>query len=99
MPSDRRQDPLLTTSATRLDDRTIAITLRAERFAQSIAIDGGDFTLDDNYFHLLPGASRTIIGRSMAASARFGGFAHALNADEGVRIPLAAKPEPVPSWA
>jgi beta-mannosidase len=37
-----------------------ALTVRTERFAQSVAIRAPQFLPDDNYFHLAPGTGRTV---------------------------------------
>lgn len=86
LTAERPQDPAISASAENVDEQTIAITLRAERFAQWVALDAGDFVPDDNYFHLLPGQERRVVARARVARRRFDGFAQALNAYDGVRI-------------
>jgi beta-mannosidase len=90
--------------ASRIAEGVIEITLRAERFAQSVALDTGDFVPEDNYFHMAPGSERIIVARANATGGdlRFDGFAQPLNAAEGVRIVLAShetarRPVPVGS--
>ena len=36
------------------------LTLRTERFAQSVRIEARGYQADDNYFHLEPGGERTV---------------------------------------
>lgn len=88
MPSTRTSTPIISANAVRTDDGIIAITLHSTRFAQSVALDAGDFVPDDNYFHMTPGATRTILARTGVQGARFDGFVQPLNAYDGVHIPL-----------
>jgi beta-mannosidase len=84
IPTARADEPIVSATAARLPDGTVAITLRAERFAQSVWIDAGDFTPDDNYFHLTPDRPRVVLARAHGEHPRFVGFVQALNAREGV---------------
>ena len=91
LPSTRSDDLGFTASAIRVAGNIVAITVRADRFAQYVALETGAFVPDDNYFHLEPGAERVVLARAAGAgtSPRFDGIAHALNAHEGVRIAMA----------
>lgn len=88
LSNSRTDDVMISGDAERLDDRTVAIALRAERLAQFVALDTGDFVPDDNYFHMAPGTERRIVARSAIAGASFDGFALPLNAHAGVRLVL-----------
>jgi beta-mannosidase len=88
LPSAQSDDTLVSGHATRTSDRTVEITLRAAKLAQFVAIQADGYLLDDNYFHMTPGAERVIVARAHDASARFDGFVQPLNAHDGVRIGL-----------
>lgn len=92
LPSARSEDVGLSADAVRIDENVVAITVRAERFAQHVALDTGEYVPDDNHFHLEPGTERTVLARATVTgkSPRFDGMAQALNAHEGVRIALVA---------
>lgn len=87
LPSGRTTEPIISGRMERVAADSVAITLRAERFAQSIAIECGDLVPDDNYFHLMPGAERTIVARGKSGGS-LSGFAHPLNSYEGVHLTL-----------
>ncbi len=67
-------------------DGAWGLTLRTKGFAQSVAIDAGDFLPDDNYVHLAPNSERTILLRATAAAKKPSGQVQALNAHGPVRI-------------
>jgi beta-mannosidase len=80
----------LVCEARRVNEVVVEISLSSLQFAQSVWLDCGDYRVDDNYFHLAPGAKRVVIARAKHADATFNGFAQPLNAREGVRIGVAA---------
>jgi beta-mannosidase len=86
LPNDRHRDESLSASAKPVDDRTIEVVVRATRFAQSVALDLGDFIPDDNYFHMVPGGERTIVAQTANPNARFDGYVQALNGYDAVRV-------------
>jgi beta-mannosidase len=88
------QEAILSGHATELAAGVVEIELQADRFAQYVALDAGDYVVDDNYFHMLPGSRRTVIARATTPSARFTGFAQALNAAEGIRLAMRAPAAP-----
>jgi beta-mannosidase len=92
-PTARSEDAFLSGEARRVADDAIELTLRADRFAQSVALDCGDFIPEDNHFHMAPASERRILARSTAPGARFSGFAQPLNAHEGIRLALVSTAE------
>jgi beta-mannosidase len=90
MSNVRSNDVPLSAAAQATSDGIVEITLHAERFAQSIALECGDFLPDDNYFHMAPATQRTIVARAADARATFRGMAQPLNSSDGIRIALAA---------
>jgi beta-mannosidase len=89
--SNAQHDDLgLSARAVRLTHDTVAVTVRAERVAQFIALDTGAYLPDDNYFHLEPGVERTVIARAPRGETtpRFDGTAQPLNAHQPTRIVL-----------
>ena len=87
LPSARHDTVGLSAEAERRRDGTIAVTVRSERFAQSIEVDAGAAVVpDDNYFHVAPGADRVVVLRSPAGRVPAEGFLQALNAHESVRF-------------
>ena len=81
LPSTRELDVGLTGGATTDGDVAI-VTLKTRRFAQSVAVEADGFIPDDAYFHLPPGAERTLRLRRVTAgsSAPFRGTLQPLNA-------------------
>ena len=53
-------DPGLSATARRLPDGAYEVTVRAERFAQAVAVDAPGWTADDSYFHLAPRVAHTL---------------------------------------
>ena len=72
-------------------DVAVEIMLCAGRFAQSVAIDAGDFVPEDNYFHMAPGSERIILARAATPGAPFTAIAHPLNAYEETRLALVTR--------
>ena len=62
--------------------------MRAERFAQSIAVDGGAAVPDDSYFHLAPGEARLVTFSSAETADLSEVFVHPLNAQAGLRVAI-----------
>jgi beta-mannosidase len=94
LPAGRASELRLTAAATRIADDIVDVELRSQDFAQSVALDGGDYLFEDNYFHMAPGSTRVVRARARRTAARFDGFVQPLNAHDGLRVPLAAT-EPV----
>jgi beta-mannosidase len=90
LPSVVADESGLSCEARAISPGGVEITLAADRFVQSLYLDCGEFRADDNYFHMAPGARRTVIARAARPDAAFNGFAQPLNAREGVRIALVA---------
>ena len=66
------------------------LTLRTERFAQSVRIEARGYEADDNYFHLEPGGERTVTLSPVGPSDRpLAGTVSAFNALAGARIAVA----------
>jgi beta-mannosidase len=81
----RESDLGLEAKAERLSESLHALTIRTNQFAQSINIEAGDTLPDDNFFHLEPGSTRTLMLRSRQ-SAPLTGTLHPLNAQAPTRI-------------
>jgi beta-mannosidase len=93
LPSGRQHSIGLTADAERRFDGSVALTIRADGFAQYVEIDAGRSIPDDNYFHIAPGSERTITFAPDAARALSEGFLQPLNAHTSVRftVPQAAE--------
>ena len=70
----------LRVEAVRQGEDRAALTVTAERFAQSVHIDASGWRADDNYFHLEPGGTRTVCLSPERPAARLSGTVTALNA-------------------
>ena len=92
MPSARELALGLTAEATRRDDLDLDLVVRTRRFAQAIKVDVEGFRPADDYFHLAPGAERTVRLRRVATdSARpVRGTVHPLNAESATKIIVGA---------
>jgi beta-mannosidase len=89
LPNTRQQSIALTADAERRLDGSVALTVRAEEFAQYVEIDAGCSVPDDNYFHIAPGGERTIIFPPNGAKILSEGFLQPLNAHTSVRFTVA----------
>jgi beta-mannosidase len=78
---------LAATAASRTDSE-IDLTISTRRFAQSVWIEADGFIPEDAYFHLAPGAERTVaLRRATQGPARpLRGRVHALNAFTAAKI-------------
>ena len=82
----RSDGQLLEGSAVPLPDGCIELQLRAAGMVRYLELDAEGFVLDDNYFHMAPGAARSVIARPMRADAAFVCHALPLNSFDAVRI-------------
>jgi beta-mannosidase len=69
-------------------DGSFAATVRTRRFALAIAIAVEGFLPDDNYFHLSPGAEKTVTLVRRSGQGRPQGWVSALNGRSPVRLAL-----------
>lgn len=60
-PPATHHEPGLTAAAQRRADGAYLLSVRTQRFAQSVCIEVAGFLPEDNYFHLEPGGQRTVI--------------------------------------
>jgi beta-mannosidase len=74
------------------EDGSVQLSVRAHRFAQSVAIDARGYVPSDDFFHLAPSDARTITLRPVSGRPRFSGFVRALNDRGAVRIGIAGGP-------
>ena len=88
LPSVRAADIGLTATARPLAGGDFELTLRTRAFAQSLALEVDGFAPDDDFFHLAPGAERTVRLRARGA-APLRGQVQPLNAETGTKITLA----------
>jgi beta-mannosidase len=84
----------LTADAERRGDGSVALFVRAEQFAQFVAIDAGAAVPDDNYFHVAPGDARVIVIPRVAGADVSEIFVQPLSAHAGARV-VVPKPAPV----
>jgi beta-mannosidase len=76
-----------------MGDGRYAVTIRTRRFAVAVAIAVESCLPDDNYFHLTPGAEKTVVFvRQGVGPGRPQGWLHALNGRSAVRLALGANP-------
>jgi beta-mannosidase len=65
LPTTRETDLGIEAAAVPADDGCYRLTLRARRFAQSVAVNVDHYLADDNYFHIAPGRARDILLRPL----------------------------------
>jgi beta-mannosidase len=84
----RRSDIGLRATAAPRPDGGMDLTVRSERFAQSLWLEADDFRAEDEYFHLAPGQSRTVRLLAIPGSKPrpLRGCVHALNGSSAARI-------------
>ena len=85
VPATRELDVGLTAAAT-VDGDDAIVTVRTRRFAQSVAVEADGFVPDDAYFHLAPGAERTLRLRRVAGTSALRGTLQPLNASAASKI-------------
>jgi beta-mannosidase len=71
-----------------VDEDHYVVTLRTRRFALAVAVAVDGCLADDNYFHLPPGAEKTVTLVRQSGQGRPGGWLHALNGRSPVRLAL-----------
>ncbi|MDQ6829757.1 MAG: hypothetical protein M3081_12930, partial [Gemmatimonadota bacterium] len=67
-------------------DGTFALSIGARAFAQSISIDADGYRADDAFFHLAPGAERTVVLRPTHGPRPLVGSVQPLNASSATSI-------------
>jgi beta-mannosidase len=76
--------------AERRGDGAVLLTVRAEQFAQFVAIDAGRGLPDDNHFHVAPGDEKVVRLSPRAARDLTEVFVQPLNTHSGVRVAIPA---------
>ena len=89
LPTDRRSDAQPEARASRRADGSYLLTIHANHFAQSVAIDAPGYRASDAYFHLPPGTERDVILRPTGGSPTLSGTVQPLNALSAVPIVVA----------
>ncbi len=80
-------EPPLEAHARRVDAQTVAVDVSARGLATGVHFEVPGHVPDDEYFHLLPGESRTVTLRRVDPGVRsWRGVVHALNGDAPVTI-------------
>jgi hypothetical protein len=69
-----------------LDGERFALTVRSRRFAHAVAISVEGFSADDDYFHVQPGGSKSVILKRTGTAAEPRGTVLASNARAATRI-------------
>jgi beta-mannosidase len=89
----QRREPMhaqgvsLEATAEWLDDATVQVTLRSNTFLHAVRFDVEGWLVDDNYFHLPPERTKTVVFRPLAETPKnFRCAAEALNFEAGVSI-------------
>ena len=88
LPSRRAAEVGLTASASGDADGAVEVTLKAQRFAQSLHFDVPGFVAQDEYFHLAPGAERVVRLLPETTGSAFAGHVGALNSHALMSIAL-----------
>jgi beta-mannosidase len=86
LPRERETDLGLSARGRSLGDGRFEVVLQTRRFAQAVTLDVAGATADDAYFHLAPGASKSVVLTLREARATLRGSAQALNASAPVPI-------------
>ena len=89
LPARREPDVGLAAEA-RADGDGATLTVRARRFAQSIAVEVEGFEPDDAYFHLAPGEVRALRLRRTSSAGAPRGTLQALNAEAATKVAVAS---------
>jgi beta-mannosidase len=76
-------------SLAEIDDGRCTVTVRTRRFALAVAVTVEGCVPDDNYFHLAPGADKTVTLVRRKGQGRPQGWVSALNGRGPVRLALA----------
>jgi beta-mannosidase len=70
-----------------LAEHRYSVTFRGDRFLESMHLSADGFLPEDNYFHLVPGRTKTVTFRPFGSERRrFAGYAEALNLKDAVRF-------------
>jgi beta-mannosidase len=88
LPNSTEADVGLTATATARADGVFALQVTTRRFAQSVCIEAAGFEADDDYFHLAPGATRTIVLRPVQPASVPRGCVRALNSSAAAPIAI-----------
>ena len=81
----------LQANATELDTETYQLELTSNRFIYAANIDVKGYLATDNFFHLLPGTTKTIILKKTDNKLnKFKGYISAINLDEEVKIKVSS---------
>ena len=89
LPNSTEAEVGLTAIATARAGGEFELKVATRRFAQSVSIEAAGFEAGDDYFHLAPGATRTIVlrpGRNPVSAPR--GSVRALNSTAAARIEI-----------
>lgn len=86
LPREREMDLGLSARGRSLGDGRIEVVVQTRRFAQAVTLDVQGATADDAYFHVAPGASKTVVLTLHEKRATLRGSAQALNAAAPVPI-------------
>jgi beta-mannosidase len=84
LPTARQTDLGLTAEAVSADNGVYHLMLQSQRFAQSVAIDVDHFRPDDNYFHLAPETTRTVVLRPVPGSYQVPGMSSTCHRGENL---------------
>jgi beta-mannosidase len=90
MPSVKRDAIGVDVGVTRRRDGTVLVTVHAEQFAQSVAIEAEHALPDDNYFHVAPGDQKVVVLFPRPSGSITEVFVQPLNTRSGVRLPISA---------
>ena len=85
-PRSREADLGMEATVAFLDGERFALTVRSRRFAHAVAISVEGFSADDDYFHVQPGGSKSVILTRTGAAAEPRGTVLASNARAATRI-------------
>jgi beta-mannosidase len=65
------------------------VEVQCKGFAQSVHVEAPGFEADDQYFHMVPSSSRTLLLKSRGGAQTLDGTVYALNASSGAPIEVA----------
>jgi beta-mannosidase len=89
-PSVKRDAIGVVVGAARRRDGAVLVTIRAEQFAQSVAIEAAHALPDDNYFHVAPGDEKVVVLLPRPSGSITEVFVQPLNTHSGARLPISA---------
>lgn len=79
-------DAGLSGTATLLNDGRYEVRIQTQKFAHGVWLDARGYEASDNYFHLAPGSTHTVMLRPRTVKSRLQAFLHTTTGSAAVRV-------------